>query len=877
MFINLLPLLLNYRATSFLKAKKTTYFFLPIFFMVFLPGFMVYGQNLLHFDSLLKANDAYKKEDTKKLKLLTDISRSYSHINPFKGKESSEASINLARKLNDENYLTEAYLNKGLNHMAMADYKTANECFEKAFSISDSIRNTRNRAWSLYYLGEVHRFKGESARAIEKYEQVLPIFNSLGHETGVARVYKSMSSAIKNSDAAKALEYNNKSFDINRRAGNQQEIAANHINYGNLFFNQSNFSKALESYQKALEIAERFEDKLILAQVLGNIGLVYFNLSNYLKTIEHYQRALTIDESLGNKGGVARHLGNIATVYGILSDYPKSLEYFNRVYSMFEEMGNKGGMSTCLGNMGNVYKFLGNQSKSLESYEKALKIDELLDNKEGIARHYTSIGSLYIEMSDFNQALKYYQNALGIAEKINRRNLIASLYNNIASAYLGKKEYTEALDFSLKARELSHSLKTLETEKNAVKNLSECYEKMGRYDSAYAKFKEYSELRDSILNDQKKKELTRREMQFEFDKKATEFRYQQQLTEEKLARSNQELNLKEQRLIIINKEQDLQKLAYLKKQAELQSERLLRNEKEKEFAMTEKIKQNEIGRLKAQNEIERLTASKRLGQLMGLLGVLLGLLFVAVAFYYQNKKKQRLNEQLIHVNNELTQVNVDLSIEKKKSDDLLLNILPEQVAQELKEHGQSKARNFGNVSVLFTDFVNFTGISERLSPEELVHEIDQYFKAFDRIVDTYGLEKIKTIGDAYMAVCGLPHENQQHARNVVNAALAIREYVNEYKASRVKNNEPFFDIRIGVNSGAVVAGIVGLKKFAFDIWGDTVNIASRIESSGEPGKVNISGSTYELIKDEFDCSYRGKIPIKNRGEIDMYFVIKSKA
>jgi adenylate cyclase len=198
---------------------------------------------------------------------------------------------------------------------------------------------------------------------------------------------------------------------------------------------------------------------------------------------------------------------------------------------------------------------------------------------------------------------------------------------------------------------------------------------------------------------------------------------------------------------------------------------------------------------------------------------------------------------------------------------LLLNILPAEVAEELKAKGSAEAKQFDEVTVLFTDFINFTGESSVLSPEVLVAELNVCFSAFDDIIEKNGLEKIKTIGDAYMAVCGLPASDIAHAEKVVQAALDIRDFM-----ARRKDIERTFDIRIGINSGSVVAGIVGVKKFQYDIWGDTVNTASRTESSGEAGKVNISRTTYELVKDKFACTHRGKIQAKGKGEIDMYFV-----
>lgn len=203
-----------------------------------------------------------------------------------------------------------------------------------------------------------------------------------------------------------------------------------------------------------------------------------------------------------------------------------------------------------------------------------------------------------------------------------------------------------------------------------------------------------------------------------------------------------------------------------------------------------------------------------------------------------------------------------------KNEELLLNILPAEVAEELKEKGSADAKQFDNVTVLFTDFKSFTTVSQRLLPQELVNELHACFKGFDEICGKYNIEKIKTIGDAYLAVCGLPLADEKHAENVVNAALEIRGFM-ENRSKEL--GEKTFEVRIGINSGSVVAGIVGVKKFAYDIWGDTVNTAARMEQNSEVGKINISETTYELVKDIFTCTYRGEIDAKNKGKLKMYF------
>ncbi|MEI7661390.1 MAG: adenylate/guanylate cyclase domain-containing protein [Bacteroidota bacterium] len=209
---------------------------------------------------------------------------------------------------------------------------------------------------------------------------------------------------------------------------------------------------------------------------------------------------------------------------------------------------------------------------------------------------------------------------------------------------------------------------------------------------------------------------------------------------------------------------------------------------------------------------------------------------------------------------------------KKESDLLLLNILPHETAEELKATGKAVAKKFEEVTVMFTDFKDFTQASELMSAEQLVNEIHFYFSEFDRVISAHNLEKIKIIGDSYMCAGGLPAPNETHAYDIVEAALELQEFMIRQKVEREARGEPFFELRIGIHTGPVVAGIVGTMKFAYDIWGDTVNTASRMENCGEPNKVNISGVTYERVKDRFKCTYRGKVKAKHKGEIDMYFV-----
>jgi class 3 adenylate cyclase len=275
---------------------------------------------------------------------------------------------------------------------------------------------------------------------------------------------------------------------------------------------------------------------------------------------------------------------------------------------------------------------------------------------------------------------------------------------------------------------------------------------------------------------------------------------------------------------------------------------------------------------KKQGEVDLLTKDKALQELeikrqkliRNAIGVTVVLLLLLATGLYRNYRY-------------VQKTKIIIENEKDRSDKLLLNILPYETAEELKQKGSASPKEYEMVSVLFTDFKGFTSIAENMTPEQLVAELDHCFLEFDLIIDKYNIEKIKTIGDSYMCAGGIPLPNTSNPVDVVLAALEIQAYMDRLKLERIANGKEVWELRLGIHTGKVVAGVIGKNKFAYDIWGDTVNVASRMESSGAPGKVNISGATYELVKDLFNCTYRGKIQAKNKGEIDMYFVDSLKS
>ncbi len=307
-----------------------------------------------------------------------------------------------------------------------------------------------------------------------------------------------------------------------------------------------------------------------------------------------------------------------------------------------------------------------------------------------------------------------------------------------------------------------------------------------------------------------------------------------------------------------------------------------KEEQEKDLKAKEEIIQERQNQLDQQLEIARLNRERILAQermqryMYWVIGIILVLLIIAVIFYaYMRRAKKKLeskNREILRQQRMLERRQEELRKEKEKSDKLLLNILPKPVAEELKKTGRVKPRHYRHVTVLFSDFKGFTDYASKMPAPKMISELETCFTAFDKIIAKYNLEKIKTIGDGYMCAGGVPLVNNTNPLDAANAALEMVDFMKRRRQQKMLRNEPYFEIRIGINTGPVIAGVVGKDKFAYDIWGDTVNLASRLESGGEEWRVNISKTTYNHIFDKFYFTYRGKIEVKNKGLVEMYFL-----
>jgi adenylate cyclase len=584
--------------------------------------------------------------------------------------------------------------------------------------------------------------------------------------------------------------------------------------------------RSLTLAAQAKDLAEKIGFQKGAAYAYKNIGLAYLVQGNYVEALQNYQLSLKLFEEIKFDEGIANLLGNIGVIYYYQSDNVKALDYYLRSLKIAERTGNKLRIMSMLNNIGAIYGLKSaTYDKALVYYLQALPLCEELGDKDALGGISVNVGEIYFDKKDYEKALSYYNKALK-AYGSNSEG-IPNAYNAIGKLYLRQGKYQLALYNHNMALQTAQRVNGKLNIVPSYTGLARVYEKENDFRSALAYFKKAEETAlelgvSSLLSDIYK------EMSAAYSKTgdyAYAFKYQTLYA-----------NVKD---TLYNIETD-KKLASRQFDFDLQK-------KQGEIDLLTKDKSLKEAELKRQKLVKNAF-------LVGLVLVF----FITFIIYRNYKAKVRINKILDR--------------QKEQIEHLLLNILPVEVAKELQHSGRATPRNYESVSVLFTDFKGFTAIADKLSPAELVDELNICFMAFDDIIERNKLEKIKTIGDSYMCAGGIPTPDNEHPFNIIKAGLEIQYYVSQNNLRRAEKGLPPWDVRVGVHVGPLVAGVVGRKKYAYDIWGSTVNIASRMESNGEPGKVNISASAYELIKDKYACKYRGKIYAKNVGEIDMYFI-----
>jgi class 3 adenylate cyclase len=543
--------------------------------------------------------------------------------------------------------------------------------------------------------------------------------------------------------------------------------------------------------------------------------------------------SLELSRRLHWRKGEALAYKALGNNYQARGSFPEALDAFFQSLKISEELGDRSTIGRLYNNIGLLYKDQKQYAKSEDYYLKSLKVAEETGDRQSLEIRLGNIAVVYLEQGRFAEGLEYQKRSLGIAREIKDEVGISMQTANIGSTYSAMKRHNEALAYELEALRIQKAAGDKWGVAINLGNIGTSYVSIAR-DSA-------APMADSLVSASRQANLAKGIAYLqEAINDARELgilssisQFSEVLSQALAMQGNYKGALEVYRQGIEAKD-SLFTTANNEKLATLETQRALQ------------LKDKDL-------QIARLEVSKKRNERFGFIAGIV-LLLITTIILLRSFRKQKQSNHL-------------LSKEKQRSDDLLLNILPSEVAEELKEKGEANARHFEHVSVLFTDFVNFTGTAEQLSPQALVRELHECFSAFDTIIERNGLEKIKTVGDAYIAVGGLPLPDERHAQRCVQAGLEILQFMEERK-----KKERVFEIRVGINSGSVVAGIVGVKKFAYDIWGDTVNTAARMEQHGSPGRLNISQSTYELVKDDFHCTRRGMIAAKNKGDIEMYFV-----
>jgi class 3 adenylate cyclase len=682
--------------------------------------------------------------------------------------------------------------------------------------------------------------------------------------------------------------------------------------------------KSIEYYLQALPIIKQENNTNKEIKTLSEIAAAYSHPEIYqLDTAFQYRKnILDLETQRNSPKGISIAFNNLAYTNrliatreinkknrGVAADTLKSaLKYIDKaIQKNKDDKDIQENRLITLLNLGIIEQSLGNDAEALKHLEEVLKERKNQKNQLEVARTQNIIAKLHFYQQRYpeariiaNQAL---QNAKAIGDRPEQRTsyeILADIHEKIAdfrrlskykdSIYLVKNDLIINKTKQQQTQNEYKEITSSEIEKELTK------EKEKEKD---ARLIAETERQKAEIASQAAQISAQRAKQAEAEAKALNAGILQQKAE--ADKRTAEAEAEKQKALVTTQKALLATQEAEKEKAEADK---LRAEADKRTAEADK----ENAEAKADAIKKDADGAKKTFLLLSVIGFFGLVIIFILIFYYKNRQKNRLlaaqndkiqqqnqnlevqkneiekqRDNLLEMNEEIKQQNEEIEtqrdtieLEKEESEKLLLNILPQEVAYELKEKGQATPKSYEMVSVLFTDFKGFTIATEHMNPTEVIRELDKCFGVFDQICEKYGLEKIKTIGDAYMCAGGIPIENTTNYIDAVRAGLEIQAFMKELRSERESRGEPYWELRLGINTGPLVAGVVGTKKFAYDIWGDTVNTASRMESSGVPNKVNISGATYELVKDHFVCEYRGKLPAKSKGEIDMYFVLSEK-
>lgn len=752
----------------------------------------------------------------------------------------------------------------------------------------------------------VTRYNKQAASSTNKdsiyfyYNRALLIAQEIQFQEGAVTACKGLVKLYQNDDEIyDKLRYSLLLVGLYEKKGTKDELAGAYNNLGKLYFNEQLFSKASEIFARASELKIENSD-------------LFYEVNCWL--IRSQKNAGDVDDAIVTARRLELKAENLtlyqkielqkekAEIYHLLKAYKEELGSYNLISELIKGTKYAYLKAVNSNNIGYTQKYLNNYPKAKSAFYQTIKTPYADNELYGAA--YYNLGLIYQNINFSDSALICFQKARSYYDGVKFSEQLAKCFNMEAMVYYMENDQFNAQKNVQQAIAISKQFNHAKVLSRSYEIESFIHQDLFEFEMALESYKKFLSIRDSLLVEERSLENKLLFDQYKVEQIEKQLRLiwaKNEMDQVNIAREKAEKDAENERFKVKQKEdqlriadleykdlkslQELQRLMLLEeklnvenqqkelaliqrdnelKELALEKERLVTSENEKEIRLL--AQQNELQEQKRLNGEQEYKNTIRLVMSI-LFFILLILIGIIIAYRQLRKRKQRIEQQAIII----AESKKEIEKEKEKSESLLLNILPFAVADELKLNGTAKPRSYDEVSVGFTDFSGFTMISEELTPEELVHKLDAIFYEFDLIIERHGLQQIKTIGDAYMFASGLPESIPDHAVKIVQASLEMRDFIQKYNQSLEPGN-PTWNIRIGVNTGPVVAGVIGIKKFAYDIWGDTVNTAARMESSGKVGKVNISGSTYALVKDYFKAEHRGKIAAKNKGEIDMYFV-----
>ncbi len=646
---------------------------------------------------------------------------------------------------------------------------------------------------------------------------------------------------INETQPGKASQVLDEAIQIAQKLGFLRGEASAYNAYGVVAEIQGDYSKAIEYYNKALGIRKKTGDISGMANTYINLGNAHEAMGDFANAIRSHRESLSLYSSRRDTVNMARAYSNIGSVLQESAAYQEAHEQVSHARELLERRHDVSNLAKIYTQLGHIRFELDQFRLSKEMYDKSLALRIQLGDEAEIADGYTDIANALDELNAADSAVLFYRKALVIYQRLGLQDGQARVYNNLADANKHLGRFDDAMSLLDQSERILQKIKNPQVLMEAYNTRNDILFRQGKAEESIKYIEKYLaialEIGDIKYEQKAYKDFARAyavlgeyQKAYEYRVKYDELRYKQlDETRSRTFEQREALFIDEQRKIKIeNQRQDS-----IRQAAELADQRI---------------------QLAHQQSNQRL-----------LIGGTLGLLLLAALLFNRNRLRARIMR-------ELAEKNKIIEAERHRADELLKNILPAQTAEELKQNNSVHPVRYESVTVMFTDFQNFTQISEAISPEELVEELDTCFRLFDQIVEKYGLEKIKTIGDSYMCAGGLPIENQTHPVDMVNAAKDMLRALHDYMQDQNHLGKIVFTMRVGIHTGPLVAGVVGSHKFAYDIWGDTVNIAARLEQASEAGRINISATTYEHVRHQFPCSYRGKFPVKNKGEMDMYFV-----